>query len=63
MPDLLIVIEHNLDILKVADWIIDWAPRLEPGRTTMHRHPGRHRSSQVRNRILPGASSRTPDIE
>ncbi|HEY7378186.1 MAG TPA: excinuclease ABC subunit UvrA [Steroidobacteraceae bacterium] len=66
----IIVIEHNLDVIKTADWIIDLGPeggdgggRLVVAGTpeTVARHPGSHTGSYLR-RVLeessPGASER-----
>ena len=37
----IVVIEHNLDVIKTADWLIDMGPRAVPvGHRGGHRHAG-----------------------
>ena len=45
----LIVIEHNLDVLKTADWIIDLGPEggEDGGYLVGGRHAGAHRKDRV----------------
>ncbi len=57
-----VVIEHNLDVVKTADWIIDLGPRWRHAWRTdrLHRSAGRNRPlSGVGDRTLPGATAQT----
>ena len=62
----LIVIEHNLDILKVADWIIELGPEAgaKGGQIVAQGTPEDIAAAKCETASYPGASSSgTPDIE
>ena len=52
-----VVIEHNLDVIKTADWVIDIGPEAGDGRRARRRvRARRSRSSNVRRRSAEGGS-------
>ena len=59
----LLVIEHNLDVLKTADWIIDLGPRRRGRRRSVRRHARANRQGSgvgdgsISRRFLPRARS------
>ena len=54
--DTVLVIEHNLDVLKTADWIIDLGPEGDPGEARWWPRAPLRRSPPIR-RATPASSS------
>ena len=57
----IVVIEHNLDVIKTADWVDRSRPRRRPSRRTDHRagHAGGSRAhAAFLDRSVPGQDAR-----
>ena len=55
----LLVIEHNLDVIKTADWIIDLGPEGRRGRAATSSPPARRSRSRRSRRRTPAATCGT----
>ena len=61
-----VIIEHNLDVIKTADWIIDLGPGRRRRRRPDHRHRhagGRGQEAGQRDRQVSGAAAEEKEIE
>ena len=71
MGNTILVIEHNLDVIKCADWLIDMGPeggegggRVIAGGTPeqVARTPGSHTGEYLRPKLLPARSARSGEL-
>ena len=59
----LVLIEHNLDVIKLADWVIDLGPEAGDAAARSSRRDVRRRSPRSRRRTPASGCGRAPGLE